>query len=233
MSSNPHLEVAIQQRLGTLALDVSFSTSAPWTILFGPSGSGKSTILRAIAGLENPDSGRICIGGQTVFAGKISTPAHQRPARWSSQTAALFPRMTVQQNIAFGYVPTENRPVEAALEVFDLTRLARKRPAELSGGERQRASVARAAVGARGRLLLLDEPFTGLDAPVRDRLIASLRAWLGDTPIVSVTHDVAEAFQLNAEIVRIAEGRVIAQGTPAAVLAQERARLLTLLTDKL
>jgi molybdate transport system ATP-binding protein len=141
--------------------------------------------------------------------------------------------MTVRENIAFSYISTPDRPVEAALEVFDLTRLAGKRPAELSGGERQRVAVARAAVAAKDRLLLLDEPFTGLDAPVRDRLIASLRDWLGETPIVSVTHDVAEAFQLDAEIVRLAEGRVVDQGPPTVVLAQERQRLLSLLTEKL
>jgi molybdate transport system ATP-binding protein len=89
--------------------------------------------------------------------------------------------------------------------------------------------VIRAAAGARGGILLLDEPFAGLDAGVRDALIANLRSWLGDTPIVSVTHDVGEAFLLGAEVVRIAEGRVVAQGPVAEVLAEERKRLLGVL----
>jgi molybdate transport system ATP-binding protein len=115
------------------------------------------------------------------------------------------------------------------LERFALDGLDHKLPEELSGGQRQMVSVVKAAVGARGRILLLDEPFAGLDAKVRDELIVNLRSWLGNTPVVSVTHDVGEAFLLGAEVVRIAEGRVVAQGPVREVLAEERKRLSAIL----
>jgi molybdate transport system ATP-binding protein len=116
--------------------------------------------------------------------------------------------------------------LERGIEIFGLRDLSNKYPAQLSGGERQWVSVVRAGIGARGKILLLDEPFSGLDASVRLQLIDGLRLWLGDTPILSVTHDVGEAFLLGAEIVRIAEGRVVAQGPVGVVLAEERLRLL-------
>ena len=116
--------------------------------------------------------------------------------------------------------------LERAIEVFGLESLADRYPASLSGGERQKVSVVRAAIGACGRILLLDEPFNGLDARVRDGLSQSLLIWLKSSPILSVTHDIGEAFLLNAEIVRIDRGRVTAQGPVREVLAEERARLL-------
>jgi molybdate transport system ATP-binding protein len=119
--------------------------------------------------------------------------------------------------------------VERALEAFHLTELKEKQSAELSGGEAQRVAVARAAIGASGRLLLLDEPFSGLDVAVRDRLIEDLRGWLDGSPVASVTHDVGEAFLLGAEVVRIADGRVVAQGPAEVVLAEERRKLLGVL----
>jgi molybdate transport system ATP-binding protein len=145
--------------------------------------------------------------------------------------------MTVEENVAFGLKADSSGllgrgwidEVARAMEAFHLTELSGKRPRELSGGQAQRVAVARAAVGASGRRLLLDEPFAGLDAKVRDELIVNLRSWLGETPVVSVTHDVGEAFLLGAEVVRIAEGRVVAQGPVAEVLAEERKRLLGVL----
>jgi molybdate transport system ATP-binding protein len=119
--------------------------------------------------------------------------------------------------------------LERLLDHFKLSVFDHLKPDALSGGQRQMISVIRAAAGARGGILLLDEPFTGLDASVRDQLIADLRSWLGSTPVISVTHDVGEAFLLGAEVVRIADGRVVAQGPVEEVLAEERKRLLGLL----
>ena len=228
--------VDLRHRLGTLALNVAFEATAPWTVLFGPSGSGKSTVLRSIAGLVRPDEGSVSILGERVSGDGVWVPAHRRRTRWAAQEAALFPRKTVKWNLAIG-MGLEGTfagrgwidELDHALDVFGLRELESAYPAELSGGQRQRVSVVRAAMGARGRVLLLDEPFSGLDAEVRDRLRASLRVWLGGTPVISVTHDVGEAFLLGAEVVRMAEGRVVAQGPAAEVLAGDRERLLGML----
>ena len=238
MPSEPFVSVDIQHRLGTLALQAKFDVTAPWTVLFGPSGSGKSTILRSIAGLVRPESGSVSVLGQLASSDRIWVPAHQRRIRWAAQQAALFPRKTVKWNLAIGMgyegAFRGRRWLDAldeALDVFALRDLESAYPSELSGGQQQRVSVVRAAMGARDRVLLLDEPFSGLDAAVRDSLRASLGTWLGETPVISVTHDVSEAFLLGAEVVRLADGRVIAQGPAEEVLAAERKRLLGVLSS--
>ena len=223
------VQCALRHRAGSLQLDVAFVARSPWTILFGPSGSGKSTVLRLLAGLLRPDAGAVAVLGHPVSqsANRFFLPPYLRPVRWSGQKTALFPRMTVRENLAFG--SGDSAEHEDALVHFGLQGLAGKRPAELSGGEQQRVAVVRAASAARGRLLLLDEPFTGLDARVRNELIAHLQAWMGTSPVLSVTHDVAEAFQLGAEVVRLEAGRVVAQGAAREVLAADRARMLKVL----
>lgn len=235
------LTVHIKHRLGSLSLDVAFDLTKPWTVLFGPSGSGKTTVLRAVAGFVRPDAGSIARSGDVLVdreAG-VFVPAHERPIRSAGQTARLFPHMTVRRNIAYGSGPTKPADAmdlaEQAMTLFRIQHLAARMPRELSGGERQRASVARAVVSAAtfGRngkaLLLLDEPFSGLDAALRDDLLANLREWLvqWNVPVLSVTHDVGEAFQLGAEVIKLAEGRVAQQGPVETVLAEERLRLMT------
>jgi molybdate transport system ATP-binding protein len=239
----PHLSVRLQHRLGALELNVAFALTQPWTVLFGPSGSGKTTVLRAIAGFVRPDAGRIvsCFYGRdfvmTDTAKKIFVKPHRRSVRVAGQGAALFPHLTVRENIAFGAQPqtevTAARGiVEEAIARFQLPGLAEKFPSMLSGGERQRVAIARAATAAvslgEGGILLLDEPFTGQDARLRDELIEELRGWLAlrERPVLSVTHDVGETFQLGTEVIKIAEGRVVQQGPVAEVLAEERERLL-------
>ena len=232
MPLDPHLAFDIRHRLGTLDLDVRFIAATPWTVLFGPSGSGKSTILRAIAGLVHPHEGRIVVGSQTIFDSALhrSIPTHCRPVRWSAQRSALFPHKTVGENLALA-LPSNPARLTEALTHFRIAELAPRYPRQLSGGQQQRVAVARAALSARlhaepAKLLLLDEPFTGLDADIRAELIDDLRSWLPTTPILSVTHDVAEAFLLQAEIITIARGRILAQGPAPEVLAPERARIL-------
>jgi len=239
----PHLSVRIQHRLGALELDVAFTLTQPWTVLFGPSGSGKTTVLRAIAGFVRPDAGRIvsCFYGRdfvmTDTAQKIFVKPHERSVRVAGQGAALFPHLTVRENIAFGARPqTEGTAaaaiVEEAIARFQLPALAEKFPSMLSGGERQRVAIARAATAAvslgEGSILLLDEPFTGQDVQLRDELIEELRGWLAlmERPVLSVTHDVGETFQLGTEVIKIADGRVVQQGPVVEVLALERERLL-------
>jgi molybdate transport system ATP-binding protein len=237
----PHLSCEIRHRLGTFDLDVAFALSRPWTVLFGPSGSGKSSILRAIAGLIRPQQAKIVVHQsgktQTVAdtAAGVFLPPHQRRVRWAAQRPALFPHMTVRENLQYATERGDadsDKATHLALERFHLTKFADSKPSTLSGGEQQRASVARAAIAANGRLLLLDEPFTGLDTPLRDSLLTDLQAWLdgSNTPVLSVTHDIAEAFQLNAEVLKLHEGRIVQQGPAAEVLADERASLLAQLS---
>lgn len=237
MSERAHLSFAMQHRQGALAFDAVFDLAEPWTVLFGPSGSGKTTVLRAIAGLMRPAAGRIVLGSAapTVLfdrTARVWIPAHRRGIRLAAQVATLFPNMTVRGNIAYGVAADSHEIVGEALRRFRLEGLADATPWKLSGGERQRAAVARAAaaavtLGGEG-LLLLDEPFAGLDLRLRDELLEDLRSWLAEmkTPVLSVTHDVGEAFQLGAEVIKFSDGRVLRQGPVAMVLAEERERLM-------
>jgi molybdate transport system ATP-binding protein len=240
LSEPAHLEVQFQHRVGALDVDVAFRLREPWTVLFGPSGSGKTTVLRVIAGFVRPDAGRIVSRSlanefvMTDTAAGVFLKPHERMVRTAGQGAALFPHLTVRRNIAFGAQGATNAAAisDEAITRFRLQELTEKVPSMLSGGERQRVAIARAATAAVGAgsgcILLLDEPFTGQDAPLRDELIEELREWLVpiQTPILSVTHDVGEAFQLGAEVIKIADGRVVQQGPAAEVLAAERSRLL-------
>jgi molybdate transport system ATP-binding protein len=235
--------VQIRHRIGALDVDVDFRLTQPWTILFGPSGSGKTTMLRAMAGLVRLDAARIVLGfsgGEVVVVDTkagVFIPAHLRCTRAAAQHTALFPHMTVKENIAFGVgdasgVTAAKLFAEAAIDRLRLSKLSGKMPAELSGGERQRVAIARAAAAAISlegpAILLLDEPLAGMDSKLRDELIADLQSLLAEKkiPVLSVTHDVAEAFQLDAEVIKLAEGKVMEQGPVATVLAEERKRLL-------
>jgi molybdate transport system ATP-binding protein len=239
--------VEVRHTIGTLHIEVDFVLTQSWTILFGPSGSGKTTILRAITGLSEPAFANIvsyprlvspAANGTTLVdtnAG-ICLPPHKRGMVLASQKPALFPHMTVLENIRFGYPAAANAAEQEHLDeltasipkLFRIDHLLQRRPAQLSGGESQRVHLARATMARRIQVLLLDEPFTGLDRALRDELITDLLVWQekSQVPILSVTHDVTEAFQLGAEVIKIAEGRVVQQGPVAEVLAGERERLL-------
>lgn len=235
------LNVQMRYCIGPFQIDVHFTVDKPWTILFGPSGSGKTTILRAIAGITDPDEGaiRTYLSGQRVLldcAAGVNLPAHLRPVRTALQGGRLFPHLTVQQNLVFGRgydgkPPERQHLADELLRLFRIEHLGPALPRQISGGEQQRACVARAvlsAVTSRPCLLLLDEPFTGLGASMRDVLLPDLRTRLASwkIPVVSVTHDIAEAFHLHAEVIKLEDGRVVAQGPVEEVLAEERARLL-------
>jgi len=232
---NPFLKVEMRHRQGPIELDVMFSLTEPWTVLFGPSGSGKTTILRAIMGFVRPDQATILLRERPIVntTAHLLVPAHLRDIRYAGQTARLFPGISVRDNVRYGVrsQQAEATLVEELLELFRITRLAEKQPQALSGGERQRVSVARAiasVVRGGGTLLLLDEPFAGLDLALRDALAIDLQAWLLDRnlPVLSVTHDIGEAFLLRADVLRLEDGRITGQGSVEKVLAPERERLL-------
>ena len=246
MSSASLLSVQLKHRAGVLSLDIAFDLTQPWTVLFGPSGSGKTTILRTIAGFVQPGAGRIACGAQVMVdrATSLFIQPHQRPVRTANQNARLFPHMTVQQNLLFGagWPSKPQDRLQIAKDIMSLFRIAGlsdRIPRQLSGGEQQRVSVARALVSATtfdgpGKaILLLDEPFSGLEASLRDELLVKLKAWIihWKIPVLSVTHDVAEAFQLGAEVIKIAGGQVAQQGPAEVVLAEDRLRLLAQLNQ--
>jgi molybdate transport system ATP-binding protein len=226
--------VQLRHRVGALELEVAFALTQPWTVLFGPSGSGKTTALRAIGGFVRPDSGRIVVAPMTLVdtAAHVFVAPHERPVRTAAQAGRLFPHRTIRQNIGFGVGEDAKASIVGeVMELFCLNAFAERMPHDLSGGERQKVLVARAAASAvtgDKKLLLLDEPFNGLDLQVRDELLEQLRQWFSrwKTPVLSVTHDVGEAFQLGAEVIKIADGRVVQQGPVAEVLSGERERLM-------
>ncbi len=188
--------------------------------LLGASGCGKTTTLRMIAGFEKPDSGRIELDGRDVAA----DPPHKRPVNTVFQTYALFPFMSVWDNVAFGltYQKTSReetkRRVGEALELVQMDRFAKRRPGQLSGGQQQRVALARALV-LRPRVLLLDEPLGALDAKLRKQLQLELRALQREVGItfVYVTHDQEEALTMSDQIAVLAEGRVEQVGPPQEI----------------
>lgn len=242
-SVTPRLRVALRQKTGTLDVDVKFDVQQAWTILFGPSGSGKTTVLRAIAGLDRPVFAEIAMdyvdsGDMDHTAKMVSTPegrfipCHRRFAPLATQRATLFPHMSVREQIVYGMTiewggKTVVEKTDEMLALFRVTHVADRLPTALSGGEAQRVHLARTAARATG-LLLLDEPFSGLESTLRSEIIGDLKMWAAERRIcvLSVTHDVAEAFELNAEVIKLAEGRVVDQGPVERVLAEERNRLL-------
>jgi spermidine/putrescine transport system ATP-binding protein len=190
--------------------------------LLGASGCGKTTTLRMIAGFEKPDSGRIELDGRDV----AGDPPHKRPVNTVFQTYALFPFMTVWDNVAFGlrYQKTSREEtrhrVSEALDLVRMTEFAKRRPAQLSGGQQQRVALARALV-LRPRVLLLDEPLGALDAKLRKQLQLELRGVQREVGItfVYVTHDQEEALTMSDQIAVMAQGRVEQVGPPQEIYA--------------
>lgn len=216
---------------GTRALDaVSLSVQAgEFFSLLGPSGCGKTTLLRLIAGLDFPDAGRLWIEG----ADAISVPPHLRPVNTVFQSYALFPHMTVWENVAFGLKmrktprPEIERRVARMLGMMRIEPLAQRRPAALSGGEKQRTALARAVVN-EPRVLLLDEPLGALDLKLRRQLQTELRDLqrrLGIT-FIHVTHDQDEALTLSDRVAVMNAGRIEQTGAPEDLYERPRNRFV-------
>ena len=184
--------------------------------VLGPSGSGKTTLLRLIAGFERPDAGSIRIGGRTVAGERGWVEPEARRVGMVFQQGALFPHLTVAGNVGFGATRPER--VRECLELVGLDRRAADYPHELSGGERQRVALAR-ALAADPAVVLLDEPFSALDAGLRERLREDVAAILraAGTSTLLVTHDQSEALSLADTVAVLREGRLEQVGTPEAV----------------
>ncbi len=203
----------------TFELDVRFQAAGQRIVILGPSGAGKSLTLKAIAGLMRPDAGHIRLNGQVLFdaaSGAYLSP-QQREVAYLFQDYALFPHLTVRQNVGFalsrGWTNPSRHAQQAAvdhwLDAFELRQVADLMPDDLSGGQRQRTALARALV-AKPRALLLDEPFAALDTALR----VSMRAQLDelqrrlDVPMILITHDPEDAAALGDHVLHLADGRL-------------------------
>lgn len=209
------LTVNIRHEFRTgFALDVAFTADAGVTALFGPSGSGKTSILHAIAGIFTPQSAAIRLKNRTLIdtAAKVDLPPEQRQVGIVFQDRCLFPHLTVQQNLEYGLVRHARRRVDFDRVVRTLqieSQLARM-PRSLSGGEQQRVALGRALL-ASPELLLLDEPLSGLDAPLQERLLGFLKSTLAEfaIPTLLVSHDRRHVDALADRVIRIEHGRVV------------------------
>lgn len=190
------------------------------TVLFGPSGCGKTTILRCLAGLERLESGAIRLGEATWFDGdqRVFRSPQQRDIGYLFQEYALFPHLTVVQNVAYGLGSSaaleRRRRVGEMLDLFGLSELGERYPHQVSGGQQQRIALAR-VLARRPRLLLLDEPLSALDASLREELRGELRRLLGefDIPVVMVTHERVEAIALADQVIVLDGGATCQSGT--------------------
>jgi len=216
-------------------LDVSAEAPPGITILFGPSGAGKSTLLDCVAGLARPDAGKIAIGEEVLFDSEmhVEVPPQKRRVAYVFQTLALFPHLTVEENIEYGLTDISGQDrharIEEILEAFHIGKLRNQKPAQISGGERQRTALARSLV-TEPRMLLLDEPLTGLDAELKAAIVEDLRAWNAAKriPILYVTHSREEVDALGERVIAIDNGRVVSRGAPMEVLDAPRRKRLAL-----
>jgi molybdate transport system ATP-binding protein len=217
------IDVVVTKRLEAadrhFALDIAFASESRRIALYGPSGAGKTLTLRAIAGLLTPDQGRIVLNGRTLFdaAARIDVRPQQRRVAYLFQDYALFPHLTVAQNVAFGLTRGWLNPGRHArhpdadrwIDAFGLRDITGHYPAEISGGQKQRVALAR-ALATRPDIVLLDEPFSALDPALRVRMRAELRALQEslDVPMLVISHDPDDVAALGEHVLELRDGRI-------------------------
>ena len=225
------LEVDVEKKLKGFHLRCAFAVAESPVVLFGPSGSGKSLTLQCIAGLVKPERGRVVIGERTVFdsARGVNLPPQERRVGYVFQDYALFPHLSVADNIAYGLHrlarAERHEKVAAMMRLMRLDGLESRRPRQLSGGQQQRVAVARALV-TEPAILLLDEPFSALDGAIRSKLRQELLQVLGslDVTAVIVTHSLEEAYVIGEKMVVYDAGRVLQVGDHDEVLHRPASR---------
>ncbi|VTU12950.1 Sulfate/thiosulfate import ATP-binding protein CysA [Variovorax sp. SRS16] len=214
------LRLTVSDRSRRFDLAVRFATDVPFAALYGPSGAGKSLTLQAIAGLLHPSSGHVRLDGRTLYdsAKGIDVPAPARRIGYLFQHYALFPHLSVRENIAFGLTSWHRRRlsaeqaerVQALLDSFELGALAESRPGTLSGGQQQRVALAR-ALACQPQVLLLDEPFAALNPMLRSTLRAELaqvrRQW--GIPVLMITHDIDDVLELADMAFVYGKGQIV------------------------
>ena len=219
------LEVDIRKRLGAFALDVRFKAGNGLTALFGRSGSGKTSVINIIAGLIEPDDGRVVVNGSAIVdtARRFTQPHHRRRIGYVFQEGRLFPHLSVRQNLIYGRWFSSERgnpaDVERIVALLGIDHLLDRRPTGLSGGEKQRVAIGRALL-SNPSLLLMDEPLSALDEARRQEIlpyIERLRDGSG-IPIIFVSHSVSEVARLATTIILLADGRVAAAGPASDIL---------------
>jgi molybdate transport system ATP-binding protein len=223
MKLSVDIHKTLRSREREFHLHATFAATDDCTVIFGPSGSGKSLTIQAIAGLIRPDHGRIQVGSELLFdhGAGVDLPARSRKVGYLFQDYALFPHLTVRENIAYplkkpwqwGVPAAIREEVEAMMESFEIAQLAGNHPHELSGGQKQRVAMARALI-RRPSLLLLDEPFSALDATLRQRMrleLLELRKRFA-VPLVVITHDPADVEVFGDTLVVFDHGRVTEVG---------------------
>jgi molybdate transport system ATP-binding protein len=218
------LLVNLKKKVNGFSLNVAWEIGNELTVLFGYSGAGKSMTLQMIAGLSIPDAGFVQIGSTTMFdsSKRINVPSQKRHLGYVFQDLALFPHMTALDNILYGsnsMGKSERREkAREMIDAFHLDGLEEKYPTELSGGQKQRVAFARALI-RRPDVLLLDEPFSSLDNPLRIEMRHFLKDIKKkvDIPIVFVTHDAAEAYAVADTMIVYSNGTILQTGTPKEV----------------
>ncbi|UPG85892.1 ATP-binding cassette domain-containing protein [Luteibacter aegosomatis] len=221
MSVDVDIRLALGDAGKRFDLDVAFTSSHRRIVLYGPSGAGKSVTLRAIAGLLKPDAGHVRVDGRALFDTGVDVPPSDRGVAYVFQDYALFPHLTVAQNVGFaiarGWINprrhARNDRVAHWLDLFELDAVADHYPAQVSGGQRQRTALARALI-AEPRIVLLDEPFSALDPALRGRMREELRALQArlDLQLMVITHDPADVEALDGHTIGIRDGRVESRG---------------------
>lgn len=212
------ITVEIEKKLGDFSLAISFASDAKRIGILGPSGCGKSMTLKSIAGIEKPDRGRITIDGRVLFdqAQKVNLKPQKRRVGYMFQNYALFPSMTVAQNIGAGLGPSErdrSARVAEMIERFHLQGLEGHLPGQLSGGQQQRVALAR-IMAYRPDLILLDEPFSALDEHLKERLQHEMMTMLEDYEgqVILVSHSRDEIYRFSEELLIMDDGHVLAEG---------------------
>ncbi len=213
------LSVDVEKQLGDFALSAKFEAAGGATALFGPSGAGKTSIINMIAGLTQPERGRIRLDGETLFdsAARIDVPAWRRRIGIVFQEGRLFPHLSVRHNLTYGRWmcghAADAQEFAHVTGLLDIGHLLDRRPGKLSGGERQRVAIGRALL-MRPRLLLLDEPLASLDAARKGEILPYLERLRDEAkvPIIYVSHAASEVKRLATHVVMLDGGRVTATG---------------------